>query len=171
VNIRSGSGAVYRHFYNWFLWKVFAPFCLLAFIWFAYALKGDIPQPFASAFAHGELLIFAAVLLIEVSIEGEEVRGVPDHQFDWWFDGALPALRFLALVILFGFGFIRYQVLSLSLQADKSGSPAEEPIRNILFAYAALNVAIAGTAVAVAAFSCFKHSHHEFHTRFEALRK
>src|SRR5262249_16227392 len=119
MNGRYTTGVVYRHFYYWFVWKVAAPFAFLILIWFAYSWRDDMPHPFGAAFAHGELLIFAAVLLIEVSFEGEELRGAPQERFDSWFDGALPILKLLALLIIFAFGFIRYDAVSISSQLDR----------------------------------------------------
>ena len=158
------SGVIYRHFYNWFLWKVAAPFLFLLLIWFPYVLRGE-SHPFAAAFAHGELLIFAAVLFIEVSFEGEEIRGAPDGSFSGWFDAFLPALRLMALMVIFIFGIVRYDVLALT---DGSSTPSDQvDVAFKLAAYAAMNVATAVLAFAVAVFSCFKHCEYHIGSRFE----
>ena len=161
------SARIYRHFYNWFLWKVAAPFLFLLLIWFAYALRGDVGNPFSAAFAHGELLIFAAVLFIEVSFEGEEVRGAPDGLFNGWFDVVLPALKLVAVMVIFAFAIVRYDVLSLT---EGSRIPIDQTqIAFKLAAYAAMNLSIAVLALAVAGFSCFKHCEYHVGSHFENL--
>ena len=170
MNGRYTTGVVYRHFYHWFVWKVAAPFCFLVLIWFAYSLRGDMPDAFGAAFAHGELLVFAAVLLIEVSFEGEELRGLPPDRFDAWFDGALPVFKLLALLIICTFGFIRYDVVSMRAQLDsKVKDVCVVCLEQKLSAYAVLNMTIALASVTISFFSCFKHCEHELQRRLETL--
>jgi hypothetical protein len=126
-----------------------------------------MPHSFSEAFAHGELLIFAALVLIEVSFEGEELRGIPKDRFEPWFDGALPVLRFVAFMIIYAFGFIRYDVVSVRMQIDQGVKDNLLPHK--LGAYAMLNLSTAVACVLVAAFSCVKHCEHELQVQLESL--
>jgi hypothetical protein len=166
VSGRSSSSGVYRHYYNWFLWKVLAPYGFLLVIWPAYSMRSGMNAPFSAAFAHGELLVFAAVLLIEVSFEGEELRSAQDQPFEIWFDGVLPFLKFIALFIICLFGFLRYDVLTLTGQTGGAADPQSEWK---LYAYALFNVAVATTTVATAVFACIKHCEHELQKRWTIL--
>jgi len=123
--------------------------------------------PFSAAFAHGELLVFAAVLLIEVSFEGEELRSTQNQPFEIWFDGVLPFLRFIALFIICLFGFLSYDVLTLSGQGV--GGAVNPNADGKLYAYAVFNVAVATTTVATAVFACIKHCEHELQKRWTIL--
>ncbi|HXM59842.1 MAG TPA: hypothetical protein VN950_03230 [Terriglobales bacterium] len=166
MNGRVAPSGIYRHYYNWFLWKVLAPYGLLIVIWFAYSMRRDVNSPFTSAFAHGELLVFAAVLLIEVSFEGEELRWAQENPFSVWFDGVLPFLKFIALFVICLFGFFRYDVVTLSGQTGSNSDPYAE---GRLLAYAVFNLAVASTAVVVAIFACIKHCEHELRSRLAML--
>jgi hypothetical protein len=168
LNVQFAPSGVYRHYYTWFLWKVLAPYGFLIVIWLAYSVK-EMNAPFAAAFAHGEMLVFAAVLLIEVSFEGEELRG-KDSPFDFWFDVALPFFKFGAMFVICLFGFFRYDVIALNGNAGTgTGVTAVRAADEQLFAYAVFNVTVASTAVLVAVFACVKHCEHEMQKRWALL--
>lgn len=56
---------------NWCVWKLAMPavliVALLPFYWWIMTLE----HPFQRAFAHGDLILFAAILLFEISVEAE----------------------------------------------------------------------------------------------------
>jgi hypothetical protein len=66
---------------KWTIYKVVTPLLVIFIIWPIYWGSLGIEHPFEKAFTHGDLLIFAALILIETVIEGEgsEVRDFRFH--------------------------------------------------------------------------------------------
>lgn len=166
--VKPTAPVLYRHFFTWFLWKVLLPFLFLFGIWLAYLVK-EVPESFATAFAHGEMLLFAAVLLMEMSFEGEELRD-PHCRFDLWFDLALPTFKLGALLVILLFGFFRYDVVTLSASVE-CGVGNDNICHSLskLVAYAVFNVVVASTTVVIAIFACVKHCEHELMKRLTLL--
>jgi hypothetical protein len=163
------SGAIYRHFYSWFVTKVAFPFICLGLIWFFYILLGDLQTPFIAAFAHGELLVFAAVLLIELSFEGDELRGKPDREFHSWFDKGLPVLKLMAFILICVFGFIKYDVTVISARLEH-GHSGDLVLEMKLRGYACLSLAIAVSCICISVYACFAYCNHELENRLEAIK-
>jgi hypothetical protein len=91
---------------NWCIWKVLLPLGLLALLWPVNAIILGLPHAFESAFAHGELLIFSVLILLEAAVEGEHLR-----RQSQWFQAALGVTKVSAFFVLFIFGFIKADML------------------------------------------------------------
>lgn len=91
---------------DWVSWKVILPFALLVCFWpiYKYVMLSELP--FEKAFAHGDLLLLAGVLLLEVSIESESPRVAPT-----WLRLAKNIGRVAGILIIFVFAFIKYSAL------------------------------------------------------------
>jgi len=67
------NNSINRVFANWIAWKVALPLLLILSIYALIRFILEIPDPFGKAFAHGDLLIFSALVLLEAATEGEYV--------------------------------------------------------------------------------------------------
>src|SRR5437764_248684 len=89
---------------EWFLWKVVLPFLFLLLMWPVYRLAMHRADAYEKAFAHGELLIFSALVLIEIGIE---MKYSDTSAENLWTDLA----RIAAIILIFMFGFLHYAVI------------------------------------------------------------
>jgi hypothetical protein len=122
---------------------------------------------FIAAFAHGEILVFAAILLIELSFEGDELIVEPPTRFDAWVVKALPIMKLVAFALICLFGFIRYDVMRIT-EVLAHGSE-DNPLQYKLVSYAVLSLAVGLTCVCIAIYACFAYCEHELTRRKEAL--
>lgn len=58
---------------NWCIWKVALPLGMLLLLWPLYETV-PLKYPFESAFAHGDLILFAVLILLEAAVEGDHIR-------------------------------------------------------------------------------------------------
>ncbi|MFL6274462.1 MAG: hypothetical protein ACJ74G_04560 [Blastocatellia bacterium] len=106
---------------NWIIWKVIAPFGLLLLIYPIYKYIIHMPDsPFAKAFAHGDFLIFSALVLIEVAIEYKHVLGAEAQMATLPFKVFMEIVRVAAFFLIFLFGFMKYDVVTHELEPDHS---------------------------------------------------
>jgi hypothetical protein len=86
-------------------WKVFFPFVCIFALWPIYYLS-DLGHPFQRTFAHGELLVYSTILMIEVYIGVSHIEKKST--------GMLIIQNF-ALLASFGFllffGFLKFQAI------------------------------------------------------------
>lgn len=64
---------------NWCVWKLSMPAVLIVGLFPFYRYIMTLEHPFQRAFAHGELVLFAAILLFEVGVEAEWGSNQPRH--------------------------------------------------------------------------------------------
>lgn len=86
-----------QHLQTICLWKVLFPLLLILIIYPLYALLLKIDYPFQRAFAHGDLLIFSALIMVEAAIELKESKSNYDEP-----------LRFVAMLTMVIFGLVKY---------------------------------------------------------------
>jgi hypothetical protein len=127
-----------QHLQTICIWKVAVPFLLLMIIYPIYILVVNVQHPFERAFAHGELLIFSALVLIEAAIELKRAK----LGFD-------ELLRGLALLAIFLFGFMKYQAIQQEPHLELGEADA---IRQ-LFAFSFFNCTVGITAVAASIYA------------------
>jgi hypothetical protein len=72
-----------------------------------------LDHSFARAFAHGDLLVFAALVLLEVAADGDEVHRHAGAAFSAWFDVGLQAVKASAILIIFVFAAMRFSATQL----------------------------------------------------------
>jgi hypothetical protein len=125
----------------WLAWKVFLPFVFIALMWPVY-LCFHRSDAFERAFAHGEFLIYGAIVLLEVALELKYVR---DRTGDA--DLYSEVARIGAVVIIFIFGFTHTAVLR-----------AEEIVvfRTDLVYYSCFGCTVATAAVSVGFYTYWK---------------
>lgn len=86
-----------QHLQTICLWKVLFPLFLILIIYPTYALLLKVDYPFQRAFAHGDLLIFSALIMVEAAIELKESKSNYDEP-----------LRFVAMLTMVIFGLVKY---------------------------------------------------------------
>jgi hypothetical protein len=104
-----------RHLMDWCIWKVLLPFLVLLVLWPIYRFVGQQPDAFNQAFEHGDLLIFAALLFIEVAIESAE-GGRRSMVVSY---AVVEGSKLLAMLLLFVLGFIKYDILKGNVTDEK----------------------------------------------------
>src|SRR5947209_2914352 len=104
--LSKGDDVIQREFLNWMGWKVLLPLILIILIWPLYGKLLHLPHPFVRAFAHGDLLIFSSLVLMEASIVGEHI---PQQSF-WSLFNRIAA-KIAAIVIIAIYAAIKYSVV------------------------------------------------------------
>jgi hypothetical protein len=140
------------------LWKVFFPLFLILIIYPVYAFFLKVDHPFQRAFAHGDLLIFSALVMVEAAVELKEVRSRYDE-----------LLRFVAMSAIVIFGFVKYgamlresnlhhgDVSGLAPEAAAAAVRAAHEAAVDLHAFSFFNCAVAACAVIISLYS-FLHA-------------
>lgn len=138
-----GLSSHQQHLTDWCIWKVVLPFLLLVLLWPIYKFVGVAGaghnDAFIQAFEHGDLLIFAALLFIEVGLESAEASGrLSLRQYI-----LVQVSKGVAMVLLFVLGFIKYDVLTSATEQRR-------------LAYSWLSFSVAFLAVGVSLWSFYK---------------
>lgn len=155
-SLRTAIGEIFfdEHLQTICLWKVFFPLFLILIIYPLYAVFLKIDHPFQRAFAHGDLLIFSALILVEAAIELKDVKSRYDE-----------LLRFVAMAVMVVFGMVKYGAMIREPHLHQSGAPALSPeaaatLTRVaheaaaeLSAFSFFNCAVAACAVAATLYS------------------
>lgn len=137
-----------EHAVGFFFLKVILPFVILMVMWPIYRYIIGLDHAFGKAFAHGDLLIFAALLLMEVAQESKETNALLA-------DDAMPRLShavvgYLAITVsfllIFILGVIKYDVVS------REGA---DDVRRFV-AYSCLSCSVAICAVFLSGWSVYR---------------
>jgi hypothetical protein len=157
-SLRKGMGEVFmnEHLQTVCIWKVFVPFLLIILIYPIFLIIVKVHHPFERAFAHGELLIFSALILIEAAVELKRARLGYDE-----------LLRALAMITIFIFGFMKYEALQQERHLETENLDAI----NQLFAFSFFNCAVAAFAIAVSIYSFLQAIRTENIERVEELEQ
>lgn len=119
---------------DWLSWKVLLPLVLIVGFWPLYSVLG-MADPFPKACAPGELLIFSALILIEVAIEGESLG-----EASLW----LHSIRRLAILL----GIILVIPLAVfKLQAAQLEGAGQPGAAEKLWAYSTFGCAVAAASI------------------------
>jgi hypothetical protein len=103
----------------------------------------QIPHPFGKAFAHGDLLIFSALVLLEASTEGEHEQGQSISM-----DVARLFAKIFAILFIGGFVATKYDILNIESQLLlKPDNNMHEMLARKMTAYSCLNCTIALVSV------------------------
>ncbi|MEN3330001.1 MAG: hypothetical protein V7638_4808 [Acidobacteriota bacterium] len=137
--LRKGVGEIFmnQHMQTVCIWKIFVPFLLIILIYPIFTIIVKVHHPFQRAFAHGELLIFSALILIEAAVELKRARLGYDE-----------LLRGIAMIIIFLFGFMKYQ----AMQQEQHLETDLDAI-NQLFAFSFFNCTAAAFAITVSIYA------------------
>ena len=87
-------------------WKVLLPALMLLLFYPIYAGFTEVEHPFARAFAHGDYILFAALLLLETSVESERLMTQTAV-----FRLVRNITRIVAISLIFVFGALKYDVV------------------------------------------------------------
>jgi len=91
-----------RRFQEWRRWKLLLPLIMLLVFYPIYIFV-EVPSPFLNAFAHGDLLLFSALILFEVSVEADHIRRELQHVNTSLDDLAeWPRVCGIVLIVLYG---------------------------------------------------------------------
>ena len=132
-----------RLFINWIGWKVLLPLLLISFLWPLIKYILEIPHSFGRAFAHGDLLIFSALVLMEAATEGERNQ---DQSM------AMEAIRIiakiLAIILIIGFVATKADILRKENELVMLAIPnGHEMLTKKMLAYSCLNCTVALVSV------------------------
>jgi hypothetical protein len=145
-----------QHLQTICIWKIAIPFLLLVILFPIYILIVKVQFPFERAFAHGELLIFSALVLIEAAVELKRA----EVGFD-------ELLRGFALLAIFLFGFMKYQAIQQEPHLEKGEVEAVSQ----MFAFSFFNCAVALFAVAASVYAFLQAVRHENIKKVDRLEK
>lgn len=137
-----------RRMLDWLFSRIFMPFLILMLMWPIYKWFFDLPHSFERAFAHGDLLIFSALILLESAAEAEyapyqSVRMGIARRCAWLF----------AIGCVLVFGFMKYSVMLKEPQLAIS----PEAVIGRMKAFACLNCTIAVVSILFSAFAYWKN--------------
>jgi hypothetical protein len=143
---------------NWCLWKALVPAVLIFGQWPLYGLI-PMDHPFERAFAHGELILFASILLFEIGVDTEGGARRPRALVV-----ATAVVRAVAFVLMPAYWVIKHDAIMKEERLAKLSEQALEhaAILEKLRGYAALSCTIAAASLlisgilAVAAFDYHK---------------
>jgi hypothetical protein len=150
---------------EWLIFKVFVPFVFLIIIWPITLLKSvSVAEAFHEAFAHCELLVFSALVFIEIGIEINYLNSRVRDGFNWWPDVA----RGMSLITIVLYGVLVTLVIGFSHEDTTSAAltvhglpndPYAHPHHNQLIwvSVFAFSMAIISVAMSVYAFCKVKH--------------
>lgn len=128
-----------RTFINWMGWKVVLPLLLILSIYVLIRFILEIPEPFSRAFAHGDLLVFSALVLLEAATEGEQFQKETTRMM-----ALRLGARILAILFIVGFVATKSDILYKENQLLMNPSPAgHEKLASKMHAYSWFNCCVA----------------------------
>jgi hypothetical protein len=141
---------VNQHLQTICVWKVFVPFLLIILIYPIFLIVVRVHHPFERAFAHGELLIFSALILIEAAVELKRAQLGYDE-----------LLRAGAMLTIFIFGFMKYEAMQQEPHLETQNVAVAAAAVSQLFAFSFFNCVVAMFAIAVSIFAFLKSVNNE----------
>lgn len=133
---RPVQGVKGKRIVDWVGWKIFLPLALIVGFWPIYSALG-MEHSYQKACAPGELLIFSALILIEVAIEGQSLRDA---------GLGLHVLRTVAIIL----GMLLMALLAVfKLQAAQLEGAAVPGSAEKLWTYSTFGCAVAATSILV----------------------
>lgn len=125
------------------MWKIIAPGAVLFFFLPIYAIFMEIDHPVIRAFGHGDYILFAALLYIEISMESER-----SLRQDATARIARNTFRILGLFLIIVFAFWKNEAVIKEAGLASASAANATAILDKLYAYAVLSCAIALLATA-----------------------
>jgi hypothetical protein len=133
---------------DWIFWKILLPLLLIMAMWPIYKWIFDLEEPFRRTFAHGDLLVYSALIMIEAAVEVGRIR----HQALKM--GILQ--RFAqtgACLLILGFGVMKYKTIisEHEMAVDVALKQNLETVAHLsskMWAFSCLNCTIGFIAVA-----------------------
>lgn len=133
------SDALVARALSWWIWKAVVPAVLLTALWPIYTYILALPHAFQRAFAHGDFLLLSALLMLELTVEGDHVAR-QKMSFRFLAAGSKAA----AFVLMFVYGFVKYDVVTQEarLAAAALNPDIEATILDKLRAYSCFNCSV-----------------------------
>jgi len=145
---------------GWLVWKVMAPFGFLMLIYPLYRFVMPIEgNPFVKAFAHGDFLIFSALVLIEIAIEYKHAEIEEAQSPSLLFNVVIEVVRVMAFFLIFVFGFMKYDVVA---------HENLEPNRMVVYSWFSCSVAVSSVLFSIYIF--WKVTHFKTRARLRAAQ-
>ncbi len=102
---------IMKRFRDWQRWKVFLPVLMLFLFYPIYMFKEkEMIGPFLSAFAHGDLLLFSALLLFEVSVEANHILHELGESYSDSMDKIIEGARISGIVLIVVYGAMKLTI-------------------------------------------------------------
>lgn len=132
--VLNGRAAKGVRIINWLSWKITLPLILIVGFWPIYYMKG-VHHPYQRACAPGELLIFSALILIEVAQEAQSLRDT-----SVWFHIVRTSTILLGIAMIVPLAFIKLE--AVQLEGSQAPGAAES-----LWAYSTFGCVVAAVAI------------------------
>jgi hypothetical protein len=136
--------ATVKRFKDWQRWKLWFPFVAILVV---YPLSKffKVGDEFVSAFGHGDLLLFSALVLIELSVETTHIsreceRDPPDN-----IDSIIENSKFAGLILILIYGAMKFM-----MEHESKLSPNSTPRTQ---AYCALSLSVTFFVVSFSVFA------------------
>jgi hypothetical protein len=151
-----------RLFINWIGWKVLLPLMLISILWPLIHFILEIPHSFGRAFAHGDLLIFSALVLMEAATEGEQ-----NQDQTMTMEVVRIIAKILAIVFIVGFVATKADILRKENELAITAVPGgHDLLAKKMMAYSCLNCTVALVSVLSSVllfwFNVDKEKQHQF---------
>jgi hypothetical protein len=132
-----------RLFVNWIGWKVLLPLLLISFLWPLIHYILEIPHSFGRAFAHGDLLIFSALVLMEAATEGEQ-----NQEQTMTMEAIRIIAKIFAIIFIIGFVATKADILRKENELVMAVVPGgHDMLSKKMLAYSCLNCTVALVSV------------------------
>ncbi|MGA9773441.1 MAG: hypothetical protein WBV94_30700 [Blastocatellia bacterium] len=102
---------IMKRFRDWQRWKVLLPILMLFLFYPIYIFEEkELMGPFLSAFAHGDLLLFSALLLFEVSVEANHIQHELGESFSETLDNIIERPRIFGIILIVVYGAMKLAI-------------------------------------------------------------
>jgi hypothetical protein len=101
---------IVRRFKDWERWKLMFPFVAIVLVYFL-SKFGNLGDELVNAFGHGDLLLFSALVLIELSVETTHINQELEREAPDKIDSLIENSRFFGMILIFVYGAMKLMVL------------------------------------------------------------
>jgi hypothetical protein len=100
---------IVARFSDWQRWKLKFPLFALVLIYPIYKFFGA-GEEFVRAFGHGDLLLFSALVLIELSVEVTHINHELRSDTPYKLEGLIENAKFFGLILIFIYGSMKFMM-------------------------------------------------------------
>jgi hypothetical protein len=134
-----------KRFKDWERWKLMFPFLAILIVYPISKFVG-VGDELVNAFGHGDLLLFSALVLIELSIEATHINKDFDNEIPDKMDSLIENARFFGAILIFIYG-------AMKLLLDHGSSVSHiDPERAKAFCLFSLSVTLLVVSFSIFAF-------------------
>ena len=139
INELRRGGLIMKRFRDWKRWKLLLPLFMLMLFYPIYLYK-EHDAPFLNAFVHGDLLLFSALLLFEISVEAKHIQHELNLESDA-LEGFTEGPRIFGILLI-----VFYGVMKMVVSQDTNYS------KTIAYCFFCLSVTLLVVAYSIYAF-------------------